>query len=256
MNLQESFKNKKQFIPFVTCGFPKKSTTIDVIKLFLDKGVEIIEVGIPFSDPVADGPTIQYSSFVALQNEIDIEDSFEIIDKTLGYKKYLPVIMTYLNPVIIYGIEKFFRNAKKVGIKGLIFADAIVEEKDAFYNIADKNQLDCIFLLSPTTNLERRKKIYRYSKGFIYIVTVTGTTGVRKMLPEDFYKFIKKTRKETKKPLCAGFGISNPNQVLPILDYIDGFIVGSAIVEKLKQKDFKGLLNLVEDFVNITGNSF
>ncbi len=254
MKLSEKFKEKKQFIPYLTCGFPTKAKTKEVIKKFLDEGVEIIEIGIPFSDPVADGPTIQYSSFIALQNKITIEDVFEVVKDTIKYKEYAAVVMTYLNPVVVYGVEKFFEKAKKVGVKGVIFADAIVEEKDIFYGLAKSKEIDCIFLLSPTTSFDRRKLIYEYSDGFIYVVTVTGTTGVRKVLPKDFYSFIKKIRKETKKPICAGFGISTPKQVLPILEYIDGFIVGSAIVDKLKQEDFDGLLNLVKNFVKITEN--
>jgi len=251
MKLQEAFEKNKQFIPYITCGFPKKDDTVDFVKLFLDNGIEIIELGIPFSDPVADGPTIQYSSFIALKNNTTVDDVFEIVDKTLRYKRYFPVLMTYLNPVIIYGMEKFFKNAKEVGVSGIIFADTIVESKDEFYSLTNKYGICSIFLLSPTTEEHRRKLIYKYSLGFVYVLTLTGTTGARDKLPFDFYSFIKKVRNETEKPICVGFGVSKPKQVIPILNYIDGFIVGSAIIEKIKAKDYEGLKDLIKDFVKI-----
>lgn len=251
MILQDIFKKQKQFIPFVTCGFPTKSSTLDIIKLFLDEGVEIVEIGIPFSDPVADGPTIQYSSFIALQKKINIDDVFEVVDKTLRYKKYFPVLMTYLNPVIIYGIEKFFKKASQIGISGVIFADSIVEHRDIFYSLTKNFEISSIFLLSTTTSLERRKLIYKYTTGFIYLITLTGTTGARKSLPNYFYEFVQKVRKETQKPLCAGFGISSPRQVIPILNYVDGVIVGSAIVEKIKEGNLKSLKNFIKEFLEV-----
>jgi len=251
MKLKEAFKRNKQFIPYITCGFPKKDDTVEFVKLFLENGVEIVELGIPFSDPVADGPTIQYSSFIALKNNTTIDDVFDIVEKTLKYKRYFPILMTYLNPVVIYGVEKFFKNAKKVGVAGVIFADAIVESKDLFYSLTNKYGICSIFLLSPTTEEHRRKLIYKYTTGFVYLLTLAGTTGVRKKLPSEFYNFVKKVRKETDKPICAGFGISKPQQVIPILNYIDGFIVGSAIIEKIKTNDYRGLENLVKDFIKI-----
>lgn len=251
MKLVEKFKEKKQFIPYITCGFPNKKECVNIIKMFLDKGVEIIEIGIPFSDPVADGPTIQYSSYVALQNGINIEDVFEVVELTMEHKNYFPIIMTYLNPVVIYGMEKFFMKTKQRGVKGVIFADVIVEEKEIFYSYSKKYNIDSIFLLSPTTSLQRRRLIYKYSDGFIYILTLTGTTGARDKLPVEFYKFIKYIRKETNKPICAGFGISSPQQVLPVIKYIDGFIVGSAIVDKIREKKYKELEDLVDKFLTV-----
>ncbi|MCX7715872.1 MAG: tryptophan synthase subunit alpha [Endomicrobia bacterium] len=252
--MQEFFTEKKQFIPFITCGFPSKKGTVEVIEIFLEESIEIIEIGIPFSDPIADGPTIQYSSFIGLKNNISIDDVFETIEKTLEYKKYIPVIMTYLNPVIIYGVEKFVKNATKAGVKGVIFADCIPEEKDIFYQLTSNYGIYNIFLLSPTTNKQRRKLIYQYSTGFIYLLTLTGTTGVRDKLPLYFYEFIKKVRKETKKPLCAGFGISDPKQVSPVIDFLDGIIVGSAIIKILLQPSsakYNELKKFIKSFLQI-----
>lgn len=250
--LIELFKNKKQFIPFITYGYPTKRVTTEIIKLFLDEEIKIIEIGLPFSDPVADGPTIQYSSFVALKNGVNIDDLFETIELTLNYKKYYPIIMTYLNPVVIYGIEKFVKLAKSVGVEGVIFADSVVEEKELFYPIMKKYNLRCIFLLAPTTSSDRRKLIYKYSSGFVYVITLKGTTGAREKLPTEFYKFIKRIRTETLLPLCAGFGISNPKQILPIINYIDGFVIGSAIIEKIKEdKSYKSLKKFIKKFVEI-----
>ncbi len=252
MHLSEVFKIKKQFIPFITCGFPDKSSTVEIIKLFLDEGINIIEIGIPFSDAVADGPTIQYSSFIALKNRVNIDDVFDVVCQTLKYKKYYPILMTYLNPVVIYGIERFFKKSKDLGIKGIIFADSIVETKEVFYSLTNKYGICRIFLLSPTTEFNRRKLIYDNSDGFVYLLTLSGTTGARINLPKEFYKFVKKIRKETTKPLCAGFGISSSDQILPILESIDGFIVGSAIIEKIKEdKKLYSLKNFVKSFLKI-----
>jgi tryptophan synthase alpha chain len=249
MNFDNVFK-KKQFIPYITCGYPTKKDTIDIVKLFLDKGVEIIELGIPFSDPVADGPTIQYSSYIALKNGTNIDDVFDVVKETIKYKFYYPVLMTYLNPPIIYGIEKFFKKARDCGVKGIIFADCIAEE-DYVFSMSRKYNIDTILLLAPTTSYERRKIIYEKTTGFVYVVTLTGTTGERTNLPEYFYKFVKKIRKETKKPLCAGFGISKVEQVLPILDYVNGFIVGSKIINIIReQKDIRQAYKKLEEFVD------
>ncbi|MEN3013131.1 MAG: tryptophan synthase subunit alpha [Endomicrobiia bacterium] len=252
MKLLNLFKTKKQLIPFLTCGFPTKKDTVDIIKLLLDEGIRIIEIGIPFSDPVADGPTIQFSSYVALKNKITINDVFEVVDKTLNYAEYFPVLMGYLNPAVIYGMERFIKDAKNSGVKGMIFADSIVEEKDIFYQLTKKYGICSIFLLSTTTKLERRRLIYKFTEGFIYLITLKGTTGAKEKLPEEFYKFVKIVRKETEHPLCAGFGISKPQQILPVLEYIDGFIVGSVIIEHLKQDStYRSLRNFIREFMKI-----
>lgn len=250
--LEKSLFKKKQVIPYITFGYPSLKETSDLIKFFINSGIEILELGIPFSDPVADGPTIQFSSQVALKNGTNIEKILELIDKNSFAKSINIVFMTYLNPVVIYGIEKFFAEISLSGIKGIIFPDLIPEEKNIIFPLTKKYKIDTIFLLSPVTEKIRREKIYNVSTGFVYLVTTLGTTGARKTLPKEFYNFVKTVRKETIKPLCAGFGISKKEQVVPIIDYIDGVIIGSAIIEIIKNsgvKDrYKKLTNFISQF--------
>ncbi len=253
MKLKPVFASgKKQLIPFITCGFPLKKETVEIIKLFLDSGIKIIELGVPFSDPVADGPTIQYSSYIALQNRVNLGVVFDIIEETLKYQQYAAVVMTYLNPVVIYGIEKFFYTISQLGVSGIIFPDIIPEEKDIFFSYSQKYSVDTIFLLTALTQKFRRKLVYKYSTGFVYLVTLTGTTGAREVLPKYFYNFVKTVRKETDKPLCAGFGIAKPQHVLPVIDYIDGFIIGSAFIDIIRNysgsQRYKQLKKFISQF--------
>ncbi len=255
--LDQNLFKKKQLLPYITAGFPTLKDTVELIKFFIDYGIEILEVGVPFSDPTADGPTIQYASNVALSNKTNLDKIFELVDKNNFSKKINIVLMTYLSPVIVYGKEKFFGQMAFLKIRGIICPDLIPEEKNIFntfnnISLKDKYKIDIIYLISPTTTFKRRKLIYNNSSGFVYMVTTTGTTGAKKSFSKEFYNFVKIVRRETEKPICAGFGISNFEQVKPIIEYVDGIIIGSAIIDLIKNysgsERYKKIKNFFSQF--------
>ena len=253
--LEKKFKtlkkqDKKAFIAFITAGYPNLNITKKLI-LELDRiGVDILELGIPFSDPLADGPIIQESSQVALEKKINIIEILDLV-KTIRKDLNLPIcLMTYYNPVFCLGEKAFVRKAIKSGVDGVIIPDLPPEEGKAFIKLANKYKLDTICFISPTTSVERIKYISKVTKGFIYYVSLTGVTGVRKNLPSELINNIKLVKKYTHKPLCVGFGISSRKQVKQICKIADGVIVGSAIIKQIKNSIGKpDLVNRVSKFV-------
>lgn len=243
-------KNKKGLIIFLTAGDPDLKTTFELVKEIEKNGADIVELGIPFSDPIADGPIIQASSQRALKNNVNIKKILEMT-KELTREINIPVIlMSYYNPVFKYGIEKFLKDCRISKVAGLIISDLLPEESQEIRELSKKNDIDLIFLISPTTSERRIKTISRFSKGFIYCVSRTGTTGIQKKLSEDLEEFIKKVRKITKKPLAVGFGISESSHVKEVAKISDAVIVGSAVV-KLIEENLKSpyLIKKVGEFV-------
>jgi len=196
----------------------------------------LIEIGIPFSDPVADGKSIQYSSQKALENGINIDRTFQLLSSP-GCRLEIPlVLMTYYNPVLSYGLVTFAENAKRKGVNGLIIPDLIPEEGPAVEKTYKENGLDLIYLVAPTTEGRRRKKIIEKSRGFVYLVSVTGVTGKRKTLPATLNSFVRQVKKESILPVCVGFGISTPEQAKAVSQVADGVIMGSALVEIIRKE--------------------
>jgi tryptophan synthase alpha chain len=226
-------KNEKVLSVFLTAGYPNKDNFTQLAVKILNAGADMLEIGIPFSDPLADGPVIQYSSHKALENGIKVKDCIEY---ALEIKKQTDkplIFMSYLNPLLSYGIEKFWNDSISAGVSGLIIPDLVPEE---YINIigSNKNDLDIILLSTPTTPPERLKKIDLISNGFIYFVSVNGTTGERNLNNEEILIPIKKAYKAIKKnKMLVGFGISNEESVKFFSPVCDGVIVGSAIVNKL-----------------------
>ncbi|HAX62106.1 MAG TPA: tryptophan synthase subunit alpha [Elusimicrobia bacterium] len=246
-NLLKKLKrqNKKALAVFLTAGYPDIKTTEKII-LGIVKYADIIELGIPFSDPVADGPTIQYSSQKALKKNINLKKIFSIV-KNIRKKTDIPVVlMGYLNPIYNFGLEKFFRTAVKTGVDGVIIPDLPCEETAEIKKLARKHNIAFIPLVSLTTDKTRAKKIAESSTGFVYVTAVTGITGARKDVSDDLIPYLTMMRKKTKKPLLVGFGISKPEHIKKLKNYCDGFIVGSAVIELIRQKksvvDFLKLL--------------
>lgn len=233
---------------FLTCGYPDMKTTEKLIYLLDKIGVDIIELGIPFSDPIADGPLIQYSSHIALKNKVNLDKVFRLIKKVNKRINVKLVIMSYLNIIYRYGFEKFFNNCKQHKIWGLIIPDLIPEESFEIRKIASKYRINIIFLLAPTTDFKRRKIIYKYSEGFIYVVSVTGVTGIRKRFSYELKNLLIEIKKETKKTILLGFGISKPAHIFQLRKYVDGFIIGSAIVNIIL-KNKKNFLKKIEKFI-------
>lgn len=228
-------EKKKALIVFLTAGYPDLETTEKLVYHLENCGVDIIELGVPFSDPIADGVTIQYSSQVALNQGINLNKIFVLCGK-IRKKSNLPlVLMSYYNPV--YQFRNFFKNAKKSGVDGIIIPDLLPEESEDILPLTSALGLSLIYLLAPTSNGERIRIITQKSQSFIYVVSLTGVTGVRKKLPEGLKTFLTKVRRYTNKPLALGFGISSPEQVYPVKNLIDGVIVGSAIIEIIRKKN-------------------
>ena len=232
--MESVFKNRsghKALIAYVTVGYPSIEATLKVVPLLEKNGCDIVELGIPFSDPLADGVTIQQASFKALQNGVTPKVCLDVA-KELRKKAALPLVfMTYYNPVFSYGVEKFCGDCVKAGVDGLIIPDLPPEESSELDTGTRKCGLDLIYLLAPTSPTPRLRLVAERSRGFIYLVSVTGVTGARGSLPADLEEFIGRVRKATKKPLCVGFGIATPEQAKRVARLADGVIVGSRIIQ-------------------------
>lgn len=243
-------KKKKAFIAFITAGDPDLRTTERLVLAFEGAGVDIVELGVPFSDPLADGPTIQAASQRALKKHVNLENILATV-KRIRQRSQIPVaVMTYYNPVFHYGEERFARKAKACGVDGIIVPDLPPEEGHGLIRAARENGLVTVFFLAPTTTQRRMKHIVNASTGFIYYVSLTGVTGARQKLPRTITRQVKLARKLTHKPICVGFGISTPAQVKMVANVADGVIVGSAIVNAIAQnKGKKQLVANVARFV-------
>jgi len=205
-----------------------------VVPLLASSGCDIVELGIPFSDPLADGTTIQKASFSALENGVTPQLCLEVA-RQLRQKIDIPLVfMTYLNPVFSYGLEEFCRACTSSGVSGLIIPDLPPEEGSELEAITERNGLDLIYLLAPTSTEERIRIVAERSRGFIYLVSVTGITGVRDRLPEDLEAFVTSVRQIATQPLCVGFGISTPEQAKGVARIADGVIVGSRLIQLME----------------------
>ena len=236
----------KALIAYVTAGYPTIEATLKVVPLLADSGCDIVELGIPFSDPLADGVTIQKSSFHALQNGVTPRLCLELAGQ-LSQKVDIPLVfMTYYNPVFSYGLDKFCTSCADSGVSGIIIPDLPPDEGSDLEAISQRQGLDLIYLLAPTSTEERIKLAAQRSRGFIYLVSVTGVTGARDKVPADLEAFVTRVRKTSAQPLCVGFGISTPEQASQIARIADGVIVGSRIIQLMeKEDDFASLAELV-----------
>lgn len=237
--------NHKAFIPYVTVGYPSIEATLKVVPLLASNGCDLVELGIPFSDPIADGVTIQKASFHALQNRVSPKICLELA-KELSQKIEVPLVfMSYFNPIFNYGLEEFCNACAESGIDGLIIPDLPPEEGYDLEIVTQNHGIDLIYLLAPPSTKKRIQLVAEKSRGFIYLVSVTGVTGARDKLPSDLEAFVARVRRVASQPLCVGFGISTSQQAEQIARIADGVIVGSRIIQ-LMDKDKS--LSLVEDF--------
>ncbi len=243
-------EGKQAFIAFITAGYPDLATTAKLIPELERKGVDIIELGVPFSDPMADGPVIQASSEYALKKGTNLVKILDLV-KRLRKKTALPIcLMTYYNPVFCLGDRHFVDKAIASGVDGVIIPDFPPEEAAKFIRYANRKGLADICFLAPTSSDSRIRKISRIGRGFIYYVSLTGVTGGRKALAADLEKNLAKIKKLTAKPVCVGFGISTPAQVRSLRGICDGVIIGSAIVKKIGENiGSRDLVKKVAEFV-------
>ncbi len=244
---------EKVFSVFLTAGFPNKNNFTQLALKVLDAGADMLEIGFPFSDPLADGTIIQYSSQTALNNGINLKTTFSYL-KEIRRETGKPIIlMGYANPVLNYGVKRFADDAISYGANGVIIPDIPIEEYDNFYNNSF-NGLDTILLITPTTSNDRIKIIDDKSKGFIYCVSVSGTTGVQYQDKSRSIDFIKRARNAVKKnKTLVGFGISSAEDAIQFSPHCDGVIVGSAIIKSLMNDDsnFKNTMSLVSKIKNV-----
>ena len=228
-------KGEKALIPFITAGYPDLATTEKLIFEIEKNGADLLELGVPFSDPMADGPVIQYSSERALQKKTNLKMILKLVKK-VRLKTDIPIIlMGYFNPFFSYGLKRFAQDAKRVGVDGVLVVDLPPEEAGDMISQAGAVGLDLIFLLAPTSNEERIDRIVKNATGFIYYVSVTGVTGVRSTLDRDIRKQVERIKKITSIPIGVGFGISTPQQAKTIAKWADAVVVGSAIIKKIRE---------------------
>lgn len=232
-NIRKAFEGKKAFLPFITCGDPDLATTAAVVRSAAENGADLIELGIPFSDPTAEGPVIQGANVRALQGGVTVDQIFEMV-KDLRRDVTVPfVFMTYANVVYAYGAERFLAACRDLGVDGLILPDLPFEEKEEFLPVCKACGVDLISLIAPTS-ADRIAMIAKEAEGFLYIVSSLGVTGTRTKITTDLASIIRIVRKETDIPCAIGFGISTPAQAKEMADLSDGAIVGSAIVKLLE----------------------
>tara|TARA_B100000989_G_scaffold231790_1_gene178590 strand:- start:773 stop:1567 length:795 start_codon:yes stop_codon:yes gene_type:complete len=228
--------NEKKLVTFVTGGDPDLETSLEIIKTLINNEVDIIEIGMPFSDPMADGPTIQLSSNRAINKGIDLENIFYLVSEVKKIKRDLPIIlMGYYNLILYFGIEKFVKKCKKNGVDGLIIVDLQPEEDEDLINELNKNQIDLIRLITPTTNEERLKLILKNASGFLYYVSVLGITGQKSADLNELEKSLEFIKKHTDLPVVPGFGIKNSADVYNICKIADGAVVGSSIIKIVEE---------------------
>ncbi|UCC94311.1 MAG: tryptophan synthase subunit alpha [Candidatus Omnitrophota bacterium] len=260
MSIQDKFKQlkkdgKKAFIVYIPFGFPHPRYTKDILLALQDTGVDIVELGIPFSDPLADGPIIQKASSRALENGANQEKMFATLQRIRSFLKTPMVIMTYYNPLFMFGVKKFFRRMNELGVSGITVVDLPLEESSHYIKEARQFDLETVFFITPTTHIGRAKKICRASRGFIYYISVTGITGPKSFSYAPLLSHIKILKNITRLPLCVGFGIHTRTQAEQINKFSDGIIVGSSIVKFIAQhyhdKDFlRKLKKYVNSFVD------
>lgn len=246
-NIGKAFKNGKAFIPFITCGDPDLETTAAAVKAMVENGADLIELGIPFSDPTAEGPVIQGANIRALSRGITTDKIFEFV-KELRRDVTIPMVfMTYANVVFSYGAERFISTCKDIGIDGLILPDLPYEEKEEFLPICHKYGVNLVSLIAPTSE-NRIAMIAKEAEGFLYYVSSLGVTGTRSEIKTDLASIVKVVRQNTSIPCAIGFGISTPQQAKKMADISDGAIVGSAII-KLIEKYGKDSPKYVGEYV-------
>lgn len=247
-NIYKAFENGKAFVAFITCGDPDLETTVKAVKAAADNGADLVELGIPFSDPTAEGPVIQGANLRALKGGVTTDKVFDMV-KELRKEVTIPLVfMTYANVVFSYGAERFMTNCKEAGIDGIILPDLPFEEKEEFDGICDEYGVDLISLIAPTS-AGRIAMIAKEAKGFIYLVSSLGVTGTRSEITTDLSSIVKVIRENTDVPCAIGFGISTPEQAAKMSSISDGAIVGSAII-KILEKHGKDAPKYIGEYVS------
>jgi tryptophan synthase alpha chain len=244
------FDHKPSLVAYVTCGDPDLSATREIILATIRAGASVIEMGVPFSDPVADGPVIQRASERALKHATSLEQVLKLASEIREHSQSVGlVIFTYLNPVLRMGMDKFCKVARLAGVDGILLTDLPVEESADYVRAAKANDLATIFLAAPTSTERRLKAIAQASSGFVYAISRTGITGAREQLANDAKTLVRRIRKFTRLPVAVGFGISTPEQFAAVGQFADAAVIGSAIVEIIERNPGKEAQSVAQ-FVN------
>lgn len=240
---------KKALMPFLPGGYPNKETFIKYIQE-MDKFCDIIEIGVPFSDPVADGPVVEKASNIALENGINLEWIFDTLNDFKGKLQSKIVLMGYCNPFFKYGWENVAKDAKDAGVSGIIVADLPLEESNEIREMLNRYNVSLIYLVGLNTSKERMEKYSKVSSGFVYFVSVLGTTGVRDRLPEELVDKLREAREIFSTPIAIGFGIKSPEQINEIKGYVDGVVFGSSLINHIdNDKDIESFFHSWMSFV-------
>ncbi len=242
-----SFYNQPGLVVYVTCGDPDLATTRDIVLAAIDAGADVIELGVPFSDPVADGPVIQRASERALKHGTTLGQVLTLAAEIRQHAQSTGlIIFSYLNPILRMGLEKFCMVARHAGVDGVLVTDLPVEEAAAYLHAMQANDLAPVFLAAPTSPDDRLKRIAQASRGFVYAVSRTGVTGARQQLADDAKNLVRRLRRVTKLPIAVGFGISNAEQFATVGRFADAVVVGSAIVETIERNPGREAASVAE----------
>jgi len=233
------FEHKPGLVAYVTCGDPNLAATREIVLAAINAGADVIELGVPFSDPVADGPVIQRASQRAIRQGTTLKQVLQLASQVRKQSEAGLIIFSYLNPVMRMGFPKFVTAARDAGVDGVLLTDLPVEEAGEYVREMRKKNLDTIFLAAPTSTDERLREISRLSTGFVYAVSRTGITGARTQLADDAQALVRRIRKYTKLPIAVGFGISTTEQFAAVGEFADAAVVGSAIVETIERNPGK-----------------
>ncbi|HEY4053336.1 MAG TPA: tryptophan synthase subunit alpha [Terriglobales bacterium] len=247
------FRNRPALVAYLTCGDPDLRTTREVARAAISAGAEVIELGVPFSDPVADGPVIQRASERALRKGVSLKDVLILAKQIRRESDAGLIVFSYLNPIMRMGLDKFAEAAADAGIDGALVTDLPVEEAEEYLSQMRKRDLATIFLAAPTSTDARLKAISQASTGFVYAVSRTGVTGARKELAEDAQTLVHRLREVTKLPVAVGFGISAPDQFASVGKYADAAVIGSAIVQTIERSPGKEAQAVAEFIERVVG---
>jgi tryptophan synthase alpha chain len=228
-------EGKKAFIPYITAGDPDLATTEALLLALADAGADIIELGVPFSDPMADGPVIQRASERALKQPLGVADILPVVERVRQRSEVPILLFSYFNPLLQFARENLGAKLKAAGVDGVLVTDLIPEEADSWVAELRRAELDTIFLAAPTSTDERLKLIARYSSGFVYVVARTGVTGMRDSIATEVQSLVERVRQHTSLPVAVGFGISKPEHVQAVWSYADGAVVGTRLVLEVEQ---------------------
>ncbi|MFW5971984.1 MAG: tryptophan synthase subunit alpha [Bacillota bacterium] len=249
--IEEVFKNNKALMPYITAGDPDLSTTEEIMLTLDRSGADLIEVGIPFSDPLADGPVIQAAGLRSLKSGTSLKKIFEMLKKIKDKINTPYLLMGYYNPILNFGKEKFIEEAIEAGVAGVIIPDLPFDQDQDFYRKLKEHNIASVLMVTPVTMEKRLENIIEYCEGFLYCVSLLGTTGSEGGPVKSINNYLDKIREHTDLPLALGFGIDGPEKVKKVLGFVDGVIIGTALVRIIEKynNDKELLLNKVEEFI-------